>query len=162
MAHNIVLLNLGDRADGGGLIHKSADRLRTKYPAKKSFLHAGNQISEVSMFALFGKSQTGGALKRSDVELQQVRGLCASASKIMLCLHGLHNDVLSGFANDSMNAGPMAAVATFGALAQLTLAFLTIREDPYNRARIICVQVLSADLLIPERPDDSPHRRHRI
>src|ERR1044071_8433292 len=101
MPHNIVLLNLGDRAAGGGLIAKSARSLRKKYPTSGRFLFSGNQIDEFSLFALLAKFKSGpGGLARADPELLRARNLCNTASKIMLCLHGLHNDVDSGFAND--------------------------------------------------------------
>lgn len=139
MPENIVLLNLGDRAPGGGLIAKSANSLRKKYPVSKTFLFAGNQISEFSLFALLAKYKAGsGALARSDPELQQVRNLCNSASKIMLCLHGLHNDVQSGFANDTLNHAPMASVASFSDLAGFALTFLPLRDKVYNLALIMC------------------------
>ena len=136
---NIVLLNLGDRAPGGGLIAKSATSLRRKYPVSSTLLFAGNQITELSLFSLLAKYQAGaGALARSDPQLLQVRNLCSSATKIMLCLHGLHNDVLSGFANDTLNHTPMAAVASFADLAGFTLMFLPLRDKIYNLALIMC------------------------
>ena len=139
MPENIVLLNLGDRAAGGGLIHKSGQSLAKKYPTTKSFLFAGNQINEFSLFALFAKHKQGqGALARSDPELNQVRGVCNNASKIMLCLHGLHNDVQSGFANDTLNHSPMQAVASWGDLAEFSLSFLPTRDKIYNLALIMC------------------------
>jgi hypothetical protein len=138
LPQDIVLLNLGDRAAGGGLVAKSARSLQNKYPAQRSFLLAGNQITEVSMFQLLTKSLPGGGLTRQDAELMQVRARCQRATKIMLCLHGLHNDVDSGYANDTLNHAPMAAVATWGQLAELMLSLLPKRDKEYNLALVMC------------------------
>lgn len=139
MAHNIVLLNLGDKAAGGGLIKKSADSLKQKkkYDTTKRFLFAANEVTEFSLFALFAQFG-GGGLTRADAVLNQVRGLCNNATKIMLCMHGLHNDVQSGFANDTLNHAPMAAVATWSQLSEFMLALLPGREKEYNLALIMC------------------------
>jgi len=138
MAHNIVLLNLGDRAEGGGLIAKTAKNIKVKHPVKKTFLFAGNQVTEFSLFSLMAKYKAGAPLPLSDPELLQVRNLSSCASKVMLCLHGLHNDVDSGHANDTMNGVPMAAVASYADLANLTLMILPIREKDYDVALIMC------------------------
>lgn len=121
------------------MIHKSASRLQKKYPVSKTFLFSGNEIIECSLFALLNKYKSGpGALTRSDPELLRVRSMCNTATKIMLCLHGLHNDVQSGFANDTLNHTPMAAVASYSDLAELTLTFLPARDKTYNLALIMC------------------------
>ena len=138
MAARIVLLNLGDRAGGGGLVHKSATKLQIKYPpASKFSLFSGNEVLELSLFALMAKYQAG-HLPLSDPELQTVRTACAGATKIMLCLHGLHNDVQSGFADDSMAHTPMAAVASHTDLARFTRSFLPLLDKVYNLALIMC------------------------
>jgi hypothetical protein len=159
MSARIVLLNLGDRAGGGGLVHKSATKLQIKYPpASKYSLFSGNAVLELSLFALMAKYQAG-HLPLSDAELQNVRTACAGATKIMLCLHGLHNDVQSGFADDSMAHTPMAAVASHTDLARFTLSFLPLRDKVYNLALIMCYGARSQNYrldhqgMIPNMPD---------
>ncbi|HSU58565.1 MAG TPA: hypothetical protein VLI55_04570 [Bryobacteraceae bacterium] len=141
MGYNLVLLNLADR-DEHGLVAKTARSIKVKRPEKNvlvSVFCGQNTVTEIPLFGLMNKLKgAGGAsLERSDAELKQARDRCSRADKIMLCMHGLHNNVTHGYASDTIGTAA-TAVADYNQIADLMLSVLPAADTTYNLALIMC------------------------
>lgn len=154
MAKTVVFFNLADMHENG-LAKTSVDSLRRKYPSY-SFIYelwAGkNQIYQIDLFGLLSddpKPKSGvepiplnmltphmwslPAVAREEFAISM---LCLKADKIMLGIHGTHDDTEQGFAGMGWDAGH-GPVGNVGQFARLINKFLYSRKH-YKMSLIMC------------------------
>lgn len=154
MGKKIVFFNLADK-DPAGLAGKSVAALSTKYPRYSGiyeFFAGANQVHLVDLFELLRRQQVGPPLNSLNAltayvpflqERVAIARLCSDADKLMLGVHGRHDDTDQGFAGLGWERGD-GVVGTYKEFAKLIGGFL-LPNRSYKLSLIVCFGARSAN-----------------